>query len=209
MKVDPNMAPPLFWEQHYGKTTSETSGRPSAVLKRFVENRATGTALELGCGRGDDAIWLASKGWQVTAVDISKTALDYARANAKRSNVRSKIDFRTCDLVTDFPDGDYDLVSALFLESPVTFPREAVLKQAAAAVRSGGMLLIAAHGPMPHSSAHSQNRVFLSPRQSLNQLDLDPAKWREVFVDTIDRPGTGPDGQAMDLTDTVIVLERI
>ena len=56
MNIDPKMDPTEFWEQHYEKATSETSGRPTAVLEKFVTDRTPGAALELGCGKGDDAV---------------------------------------------------------------------------------------------------------------------------------------------------------
>ena len=52
MNIDPKMDPTEFWEQHYEKATSETSGRPTAVLEKFVTDRTPGAALELGCGKG-------------------------------------------------------------------------------------------------------------------------------------------------------------
>lgn len=53
-----------FWEPHYAKMTRPSGGRVSAVLEQFVEARPIGTALELGCARGDDAIWRQSKDGQ-------------------------------------------------------------------------------------------------------------------------------------------------
>ncbi len=63
-----------FWERHYQGVSPKSSGRPSAVLTDFVAQRQPQRALELGCAKGDDAVWLAGQGWQVTAVDVSQTA---------------------------------------------------------------------------------------------------------------------------------------
>lgn len=98
MNIDPKMDPRTFWEEIYEKASSQTSGRPSAILERFAKDRPVGHALELGCGKGDDAVWLARQGWTVTAVDISETALGYARANAERHDVENKITFAAHDL---------------------------------------------------------------------------------------------------------------
>lgn len=73
-----------FWEAHYKSKAGPSGGRPSAALVRFTEGRAPGRALDLGCARGDDAIWLAGQGWRVTGVDVSETALVAARDAAAR-----------------------------------------------------------------------------------------------------------------------------
>lgn len=137
MNIDPKMDPTEFWEQHYEKATSETSGRPTAVLEKFVTDRTPGAALELGCGKGDDAVWLAKNGWAVTAIDISATAMGYARANAVRNSVLEKITFDQRDLMTDFPTGSFALVTAQFLESPVVFARNSIINCASRLVAPG------------------------------------------------------------------------
>src|SRR5215208_437768 len=67
-----------FWEDHYRRRERVWSGRPNPVLVDVVGSLRPGTALDLGCGEGGDAIWLARQGWRVTAVDVSATALDRA-----------------------------------------------------------------------------------------------------------------------------------
>lgn len=67
-----------FWEGHYRKHEQRWSGRANAVLVDVVGSLPVGTALDLGCGEGGDAIWLAGLGWRVTAVDVSATAIDRA-----------------------------------------------------------------------------------------------------------------------------------
>lgn len=59
-----------FWEGHYRGRERRWSGRPNAVLVDVVGSLPPGTALDLGCGEGGDAIWLAGLGWRVTAVDV-------------------------------------------------------------------------------------------------------------------------------------------
>ncbi|MBX2829682.1 MAG: class I SAM-dependent methyltransferase [Rhodospirillales bacterium] len=208
MKIDPKMDPTEFWQQHYEKASPETSGRPSAVLERFVKDRPSGNALELGCGKGDDAVWLVKQGWNVTAIDLSETALEYARANAARNGVADKITFAAHDLMASFPDGQFDLITAQFLESPVVFERDAILNTAARRVLAGGMLLIASHGSVPSWSWDYPDKVYPTPAEAFDNLNLDPSDWNRICVDNIDRMATGPKGEKGMVTDTVIALER-
>ncbi|MEM7709843.1 MAG: class I SAM-dependent methyltransferase, partial [Pseudomonadota bacterium] len=123
----------IFWERHYQGMTGSTSGQPSAALVRFAGGRDPGRALDLGCARGDDVVWLARQGWYATGVDVSDTALSRARGAADRAGVADRAAFERHDLSESFPVGRFDLVTALFLHSPAAFPRAAVLRRAAAA----------------------------------------------------------------------------
>src|SRR5690606_25807973 len=111
MRADPEQ----FWEARYRAASLQTSGRPGTALRRFAEPLTPGHALELGCGKGDDAVWLARQGWSVTAVEISRTALDYVAANAERAGVSDRITLEQHDLSRSFPEGQFDLVTASFL----------------------------------------------------------------------------------------------
>lgn len=197
-----------FWEDHYRGVSPKSSGRPSLVLTQVVEKRHPGHALDLGCAKGDDAVWLANLGWRVTAVDISGTVLGYAKANAEGAGVADQITFARHDLGRSFPPGEFDLVTALFLHSPVEFPRVQVLRQAAAAVSRGGLLLIAAHGSAAPWSWSGPDTVFPPAEDILHDLDLDMKRWDALFVGSVIRQATGPGGQTAEVTDTHLVLER-
>jgi len=197
-----------FWESHYSGLSPTSSGRPSTILTQYVERRKPGHALDLGCAKGDDAVWLAGLGWHVTAVDVSETALAYAKANAQQAGLEGRITFAKHDLSQCFPAGAFDLVSALFLHSPVDFPRVQVLRRAAAAVRQGGLLVIASHGSVAPWSWSDPDTPFSSAEDILGDLDLDLNNWTSVFVGPCIRQATGPDGQTAEVTDTHLVLER-
>ena len=83
-----------FWEDRYRQRGRVWSGKPNPVLVDVVGSLRPGTALDLGCGKGGDAIWLARQGWHVTAVDLSATARDRAAADAATAGVADLIDFR-------------------------------------------------------------------------------------------------------------------
>ena len=197
-----------FWEDLYRDASSETSGRPSTVLVRYAEARTPGRALELGCGKGDDAVWLAGRGWTVTAVDVSATVLGFARANAERAGVADRVTFARHDLSQTFPQGEFDLVYAMFLESPVEFGRENALRQAASALVPGGLLLVATHGSALPWRSGNPDHVFSTADEVLAGMAMDMSGWTTVQVGPLTRQATGPEGQTAEVIDNLIVLER-
>jgi len=199
-----------FWEERYRASTRRSNGRPSGALVGFAGSLREGTALDLGCALGDDAIWLARRGWRVVAVDVSATALARAAENARTAGVSDLVEFRRHDLASTFPEGRFDLVSALFLPSPVEFPRTRALRAAAQAVAPGGLLLIVEHASIaPWSWNQDPTTRFPNPEESLAALDLDPSRWHDEFVGAPEREATGPDGQKATATDNVIALRHL
>jgi SAM-dependent methyltransferase len=176
---------------------------------RFSKNRTPGRALDLGCARGDDAIWLARRGWHATGVDVSETALAAARGAAETAGVADRTTFVRHDLSESFPEGRFDLVAALFLHSPAAFPRAQVLRRAAEAVAPGGLLLVVAHASVAPWSWSDPDRAFPSPKEELAELALDLAAWTQVFVGAPERQATGPNGQIATVKDNILALERV
>jgi SAM-dependent methyltransferase len=197
------------WEEHYGERERVWSGRVNVRLAELVDPMTPGRALDLGCGEGADAMWLAERGWHVTAVDISQTALDRAAADAAARDVAGSIDFRRRDVTESLPEGVFDLVSAQFLHSTVPMDRAAVLRRAAAAVAPGGTLLVVDHAAAPPwSKPDHHHHEFPSAAQVVESLNLDETQWERVRVEAVDRDVVGPDGRRAVLTDNVIVLRR-
>ena len=197
------------WEQHYTERDRVWSGRVNARLAEVVSPLPAGHALDLGCGEGADACWLAEHGWTVVAVDISDTALQRATAAAEANGLSDQIEFIQRDLSDSFPDGTFDLISAQFLHSKIPFDRPRVLKRAATAVRSGGVLLIVDHaGPPPWPSKLDHKHVeFPSAEEVIAALELGD-DWERVRVEGVERQATGPDGETHPWIDNVIVLRR-
>lgn len=129
-----------FWDDRYLEQDHLWSGAPNGVLVAEVADLPPGQALDLGCGEGADALWLAGRGWLVTAVDISRVALERAAAAAGDVSV-----CWTHGDVTRYvpPAGAFDLVSALYFPLLRTAP--AALRALLAAVAPGGTLLVAGH----------------------------------------------------------------
>ncbi|MEV7177534.1 FAD-dependent oxidoreductase [Kitasatospora sp. NPDC093679] len=138
-----------FWDTRYGERERIWSGRPNGALVREVSGERPGRALDLGCGEGADAVWLAAQGWRVTAVDISEVALGRAAEHAREAGLADLIEFRRADLAAAFPEGSWDLVCAQYLHSDVELPRDAILRRAAEAVAPGGTLLVVGHAGAP------------------------------------------------------------
>ncbi len=169
-----------------------------------------GRALDLGCGEGADAMWLAERAWRVTAVDVSQTALDRAAADAAARNLGDRIDFQRHDLTESFPDGAFDLVSAQFLHSTVPLDRTRLLRRAAEAVVAGGTLVVVDHGAAPPwaSKLDHHRHDFPSADEVVSSLNLDDSQWDRIRVGAVERDALGPEGQQAVLADNVMVLRR-
>lgn len=207
-RPDPAMRPEDFWEDFYQTRRTSASGKPSMILVRYAEDLPPGAALDLGCSRGDDAIWLAARGWRATGLDISATAIERAKRRAQEAGVGDRVRFARHDLAQGLPEERFDLVTALYFQSPVELPRANILRSAASAVASGGRLLIVAHtSPPPWSNAPSDTRMP-TVAEELEALSLDAAGWAVRVAETLERQATGPDGQTAILSDTVVFAER-
>jgi SAM-dependent methyltransferase len=198
------------WDARYSESTRIWSGNPNVVLQREVSGLAPGRALDLGCGEGADAVWLAQQGWRVTAVDFSRVALERAAEHAGESGVGDRIEWQHRDLSASFPDGRFDLVSVQFLHSWGDLPREKILRSAAAAVAPGGTLLIEGHldtGPFPHDHDHSDIH-FPTPEEVVADLDLRSRDWEVLISEAHERQQTGPDGRPATRTDSTVKARR-
>jgi SAM-dependent methyltransferase len=197
------------WEEHYGERDRVWSGRVNTRLAEIVAPLPPGRALDLGCGEGADAVWLAEHGWHVLAVDISDTALQRAAADALTRGLTDRITFAQHDLSESFPDGTFDLVSAQFLHSKLPLDRTGILQRAAGALRPGGTVVIVDHaGPPPWASKLHHDHYFPSADEVVGALNLPEAEWELLQAAPLEREATGPNGESGMLTDNVIVLRR-
>ncbi len=131
------------WDARYSERDSMWSGRPNGRLVVEVTGLTPGRALDVGCGEGADAIWLARNGWMVTAIDVSEVALGRAREAASLAGV--SVEWICGDaLETELPEGSFDLVSMQYPALPKALG-EPALRTLLETVRPGGLLLAVYH----------------------------------------------------------------
>lgn len=203
-------APGEFWEGFYRDREHAWSGNANPVLAHEAAPLNPGKALDLGCGEGGDAIWLAEQGWDVTAVDISDIALGRAAVRAAAAGVTERITWQRHDLGHSFPSGTFDLASAQFLHSPVELPTTQILQAAAGAVAPGGTLLVVGHAAFPPwAHDHDPAVRFPTPEENLADLDLPADRWDVARCESVERQAKGPDGQPGTLMDSILMLRRL
>ncbi|MEU3254283.1 class I SAM-dependent methyltransferase [Streptomyces sp. NPDC006997] len=201
--------PAAFWEARYRDAGRVWSGRPNELLVREAAGLHPGTALDLGCGEGGDAVWLASRGWRVTGVDISATALERAAGHAAEAGVADRVRWERHTLGETFPEGRFDLVSAHYLQSPVPLDQRTILHRAASAVADGGTLLIVMHAAWPSWQTEPPFPAeFPTLDGLLAELALPGTHWTVVTRETVRRPSTSPDGVGGHRDDHVWRLRR-
>jgi SAM-dependent methyltransferase len=146
------------WDARYGESDqARWSGRPNGRLVAEVAGLAAGHALDVGCGEGADAIWLATAGWAVTAIDVSAVAIGRAQEAARTAGV--VVEWITGDVLnTPFSSGAFDLVSLLYPALPKVGLRPvATLLQC---VRPGGVLLAVYHDLHGEHREHMKSQGF-------------------------------------------------
>jgi SAM-dependent methyltransferase len=142
----------LGWDRRYATSDLVWTAEPNRFLVAEVADLAPGSALDLACGEGRNAVWLAERRWDVTGIDFSSVGLDKARALAEQRGVLVHLlreDLREYAP----PAAAFDLVAVLYLH--IAFPAmRAVLRRAAAAVAPGGTLLVVGHDPTNIEHGH-------------------------------------------------------
>ncbi|HEX4397941.1 MAG TPA: class I SAM-dependent methyltransferase [Trebonia sp.] len=208
----PEMFDAAFWDARYSSAHSLWSGNPNRQLVTEAAGLEPGTALDAGAGEGADAIWLAERGWQVTAVDVSGVALGRAAEHAAKAGdeVAARIRWQREDLREWIPpERAYDLVTSQYLHLPGAL-RRTFFAGLAAAVRDGGTLLIVGHHPMDlDTTLQRPNHPELMFTGDELARDLGGDGWEIVTNVAAEREATDPDGRPVTAHDTVFRARRV
>jgi SAM-dependent methyltransferase len=201
-----------WFEERYRSAPALWSGQPNPQLVAEVAALPPGTALDAGSGEGADAIWLSERGWRVTGVDFSTTALTRAaeHAAAAGAEVAARIDWQQSDLTTwSPPEAAFDLVSAQYMHLPPE-PRAALFGRLAAAVAPGGSLLIVGHDLSDHAAgAHRPDMPEMFFTAEEVAASLTPGKWEVLVTETRPRPAKVHEGQEITVHDAVLRARRV
>ena len=137
---------PEDWDARYAASPGlEWGAGPNAWVAAQAGDLPPGPALDLGAGEGRNAVWLAERGWRVTAVDFSGVGLQKGRRLADARHVTGHVDWVQADVVTyDVRERAYDLVLLSYLHLPAP-QRRATTRNAASALAPGGTLLVIGH----------------------------------------------------------------
>ena len=197
-----------YWEARYGSAEGIWSGNVNQALADSIADRTAGTALDLGAGEGGDSLWLAQRGWQVTAVDLSPTALARGEAAASRAGLGEAVTWIAADLEAWTSEKSYDLVSACFLHSRARLDRSSILRRATEWVALGGLFLVVAHAePPPWASNNHEPMDCPTPAEDLAILELGK-DWTTLITEVRDRQTYSPDGEPAILRDGVLLVQR-
>lgn len=209
MLSDPGQDPTVFWEEFYRTKRTSSTGRATSALQRIASGLTPGRALDLGASHGDDVIWLAGQGWQARGCDISETAIVRARARANALGLLETAQFERCDLSVAFPQGGFDLITALYLQSPVTLARTAILRRAAEHLRPGGHLLVVSHAAAPPWSPQATpSTIFPTIGDELAAIGAPTAELEVMTAEVVTRHGKGRDGAEAVLEDNLVLVHR-
>ncbi len=192
------------WDERYAATELMWSVEPNQFVARECADLDPGRALDLACGEGRNAIWLARRGWEVTAADFSAVALDKGRRLAGDL----ALDWVVADATTWQPDGSYDLAVLAYLQLPAD-ERRAAVRAAYAALAPGGTFLLVAHDSanLTEGVGGPQDGTVLMTAEDVLS-DLADEDLENVRAERVTRPVTGADGRVRDALDALVRVRR-
>lgn len=208
-----------FWDERYSGSSAVWSGNPNPQLVAEAAGLAPGRALDIGCGEGADSLWLAGRGWQVTAVDFSQVALRKASGHvARRAEagiaLSGAIAWEHHDLLQWAPPGSsFDLVTAQFMHLP-SAERTPLFARLAAAVVVGGRLLIVGHSATDIAAGARRPNdpdLFFTASELGARLTGTPARghWEINVSDARPRAASNPEGHPITVHDEVLLARRV
>jgi SAM-dependent methyltransferase len=200
-----------YWDQIWrgDRAAAMDTDQPAPHLVREVSDVAPGTALDAGCGAGAEAIWLATRGWQVTAADIAAEALARAAERAAGGGVTGRVKWVEADLSEWEPDVRYDLVTTHYAHPAM--PQLDFYGRIASWVAPAGTLLIVGHlhsdnhaSPAGHGADETAPPASASVTAADITARLDPVAWDVVTARESHRALSGRNGHPVSTADVVI-----
>ena len=197
-----------YWELHWrqaGPSGARSVGGhpPNPYLARETGDLVPGTALDAGCGAGAEAIWLASRGWHVTAVDISSAALAGAVEREAVGGGSEQVRWVEADLSRWDPGRWFDLVTTHYAHPAM--PQLEFYDRIARWVAPGGTLLIVGH---LHTHGAANQPAEASATATEITARLDETAWEVVTAEECDRTLDGHAGRPAVLHDVVVRAVR-
>jgi SAM-dependent methyltransferase len=185
------------WDDRYAGTDMVWSTSPNAFFAEAVEAIRPGRAIDLGAGEGRNALWLAERGWDVTAVDFSAAGIDKGRRLAEHRGV--EVSWLAEDLRTWRPDTEaYELVGVVYVHFPRP-QRDHLVSASLAAVAPGGTWVWVGHDAdnIEHGHGGPQDPAVLATVDEL-VAHLEPSEWRIVRSGQVRRTVTIESGHGID-----------
>ena len=186
------------WNRRYAGTELVWTAQPNRFLVAETASLSPGRALDIACGEGRNAVWLAEQGWRATGVDFSDVALGKAQRLAEARGV--EVDWSQADVVAHRPgERAYDLVIVLYLQLPEP-DRGRALRAAADAVAKGGTLLLVAHDSsnLEHGHGGPQHPGVLYTAADVAR-DIHGSGLVVERAGVVKRPVQTPDGERIAL----------
>ncbi|WP_407562785.1 class I SAM-dependent methyltransferase [Streptomyces sp. 184] len=199
------------WDERYAAKDLVWGGEPNGWVAREVAEITPGRALDLAAGEGRNALWLAARGWRVTAVDFSRVALERGRRRAAElaPQAAERIRWVRTDLLAYEPqEASYELVVVAYLQLPGE-ERSLVLRRAATALAAGGELLVVGHDAAnltDGTGGPQEARVLFTAQDVL--ADLADAPLETVRAERVRRPVARESGPPKDAIDALVRLRR-
>jgi SAM-dependent methyltransferase len=159
------------WDRRYAETDLVWSAGPNQWLVREVSDLEPGTGLDVACGEGRNALWLAERGWRMIGADFSSVAIDKARARAAERGVVAT--WEVADVRTWRCPVSVDLAIMFYLHQPWSMMQSAIANTAAA-VEPGKTILIVGHDLSNLTGGHggpSNASVLYTPEQIAGELE--------------------------------------
>ncbi len=133
------------WDARYSGSDLVWGAEPNRFVAAELETLPAGKALDVACGEGRNAVWLASRGWQAVGVDFSAAGLARAAALAEEAGVAERVELVAGDVVADpLPEGPFDAVVIAYLQLPA-IDRRKVMRKAAQTLAPGGVMVVVGH----------------------------------------------------------------